>query len=157
MKTLTLKTADRHEVTALIPERADVANLKVGDIAPSVMGLYRVTEIFGRGTNVNGCLFVCYHVQWSEGSTMSASMVEGEIVPTVSNTSGITSDELRYHEEIAARELGILPAAKIPGGFLHSKVNRAAVIDTFTEPNGWLLLKLANGENRYVRAESWAA
>lgn len=69
------------------PTRDDVLNLQVRDLAPDCFGAMKpVTEIFGRGVNVHGKVFVCYCVEFGEPgttSTISEGMTEEEPVATL--------------------------------------------------------------------------
>jgi hypothetical protein len=83
-------------LTVFIPERSDIENLQVGDLAPNCFGgTGRVDRIFARMEDNNGKLFVCYYVEWGKkGSTISESMKEGELIRSLHACSLFTSAEL---------------------------------------------------------------
>ena len=64
-----------------MPTRDEIANLKVGDLAPDAFGKpVRVTEIFARREDAKGRLFVCYYTEHGVNGSISNSMKEDEIV-----------------------------------------------------------------------------
>jgi len=66
------------------PTRQDIAALEVGDLAPDCFGgMSVVTEIFGRGEDIHGDLYVCYYTKHGENGAISGSMTQDETVPTV--------------------------------------------------------------------------
>ena len=96
----------RYPIIARMPTTADVANLKVGDLAPDCFGrMSRVTRIFARKEDINGNLFVCYYCAMNENDTAengcgcSASMKAGELVRTVALTGLLKSAECDALEE----------------------------------------------------------
>jgi hypothetical protein len=65
----------------MLPTKDDVANLRVGDLAPNCFGaLAEVTEICYRGVDVEGHAYVGYYTRTGPTSSMSMSMKEGELV-----------------------------------------------------------------------------
>lgn len=99
------------KVYARMPDRSDVENLKVGDLAPDCFGrMARVTKIFGNGTDINGKRFVCYMCAMSDRDTIengcgcSASMKDGKLIRTVALTGIFTSAECDNLEEEMRKE-----------------------------------------------------
>lgn len=85
-----------------IPTRDFVEDLKVGDIAPSSIGGWRtVKQITYRGDDVNGKAYVGYYVDFGNGSTLSHSIKEGELVRTLATSNHHTSAELDLIERDA--------------------------------------------------------
>jgi hypothetical protein len=78
-----------------IPSRHYILNLKVGDLAPTSFGDYRkVVEIYAQQDDINGKAFICYYHELGEGSMMSMSIKENELVRSVNFTGKYTSWEL---------------------------------------------------------------
>ena len=68
----------------LIPDAAYVAAIEVGVLAPTSLGTMRkVVEVFGRGVDLKGQPFVCYHHEFGPTSTISMSLKAGEAIPTI--------------------------------------------------------------------------
>lgn len=59
-----------------------VQNLKVGDIIPNVFGkLKPITQIFHKGVSEkDGKWFACFYQEFSQDSTMSHSIREGQSI-----------------------------------------------------------------------------
>ena len=160
MKTLSLRSirTPGRNIEAFLAERADVLALKVGDMAPDCFGsLRRVVEIFARDVDRSGRHFVCFRQEFGEGSTISGSIKEGEVVRSVKLTGEFSSSEIDFIEERERRSLGILPAARSLGGFFTTEVVRDAVATVRHSIEGWVELTLRNGETRFVREVAWAA
>ena len=84
-----------NDVTLLVPTRDQVETLQVGDLAIDCFGeMRRVTGIFARGYDTNGRAYVCYYTEHGEGSSISHSMKEGQLVRTVATSRHYTSAEL---------------------------------------------------------------
>jgi len=61
------------------PTKEEIEALQVGDLAPTCFGtMERITEIFGRGQDLEGLTYVCYFHQWGATSTMSMSLKAGQ-------------------------------------------------------------------------------
>jgi len=78
-------TKTNPDAVYLLPTRAQIASLKVGDQALNCFGrMSEVVEIAARKDDIHGYLFVCYYTRdaGQSGST-SMSMKEGELVRTV--------------------------------------------------------------------------
>lgn len=83
------------KVTAFRPTEEEIANLKVGDLAPDAFGsMQPVTRIYARTRDIYSRLFVCYYVRFGERAEMSNSMKTGEMVRTVSLCNAHTSAEI---------------------------------------------------------------
>lgn len=91
-KILTKK--DDESVTVFIPERSDIENLMVGDVAPNVFGHAEVTRIAYVGEDLKGRKYVGYYTKLSENSQISASMKEGELIRSLHVCKLFTSHEL---------------------------------------------------------------
>lgn len=78
-----------------MPTRQEVLDLQVGHMALDCFGnLAEVTEIYGRGDDIDGRAFVCYYTRLSANSTVSNSMKEGKIVRTTRLTHRYKSAEI---------------------------------------------------------------
>lgn len=78
-----------------VPTRQEVESLAIGDQALNCFGRYaRVVEIFGRGNDVTGKAYVCFHTEFGPNSTMSASYKEAELVRHVGTSHKYTSHQL---------------------------------------------------------------
>jgi hypothetical protein len=93
-----------------IPTEEEVANLKVGDLAPSSLGadengLGKVIKITYRGVDINGKPFVGFSTEWhGPGSSVTNSMKVDELVRTLHYCRRYTSAELdRIERELNAR------------------------------------------------------
>ena len=65
----------------ILPSRDDVANLKIGDLAPDCWGrMAEVVEIAARKEDVSGKLFVLYYTRTGPTSRCSTSMKEDELI-----------------------------------------------------------------------------
>jgi hypothetical protein len=91
-----MRTIFTGKQTLTMPSRDDIINLKAGDLAPSSFGDRRVVEIYARCDNVNGHMFVCYYVEFGEGSTLSHSLTEDQIERPINSVH--TSAELDWIE-----------------------------------------------------------
>ncbi len=85
--------------TFIFPTRADVQNLKVGDLAPVCLGgdengMAVVQEIRHRGTDICGKQFVGYEAKLDEAATITGSIKEDELQRTWGFTHKFTSHEL---------------------------------------------------------------
>ena len=80
----------------IVPTREEVENLQVGDYAIDALGrMRRVASIAYRGTDINGRVYVGYTTEFGkDGSTMTNSMKEGQLVRTVAASVRYTSAEL---------------------------------------------------------------
>ncbi len=159
MKTITLKTTRRPgTVEAFLPERADIDNLKVGDMAPDCFGgMRRVEEVFARDVDRSGRHFVCFRLDFGPGSTISGSLKEGELVRSVKLTGEFSSTEIDFIEDRERRSLGIIVASTRRGGFFTTEAVRDFVASATDAGDGWVELVLRNGEKRFVRGLAWAA
>ncbi len=91
--------------TTNTPTRETVEDLRIGDTAPNCFGTGTVTEIHGRGVDVNGRAFVCYYSTWGNGSsTVSGSMKEDTIERTVALTRDHDSAEITDAENQLRKE-----------------------------------------------------
>lgn len=88
------------KTTLYIPEKSDIINLKVGDLALDCFGNFKiVTSITYRGIDNKENNYVGYYTEFGpNGSTISNSMKENEIQLTVSACRFYTSDQLREFE-----------------------------------------------------------
>ena len=56
-----------------------VKNLKVGDLIPNCFGeLKEVVSIHHKGYDINGKYFACFYQKFSDNSTISNTIKEGE-------------------------------------------------------------------------------
>jgi hypothetical protein len=79
----------------LVPSRKLISSLRVGDLALKCYGRYaKVVEITCCKEDIKGKLFVCYYTENGEGSSISMSMKEDELVRTVRLSCLHTSAEL---------------------------------------------------------------
>lgn len=81
--------------TFFIPTRQQIESLTTGDLALNCFG--RMAEIVGevyRAKDVNGKLFAHYYTKMGEGSKISHSMKEDELVRHVGTSAKFTSWEL---------------------------------------------------------------
>jgi hypothetical protein len=79
----------------LIPTREQVQSLKVGDLALDCYGHWsKVTSIFAQKDDVNGRAYVCFYTDQGEGSNISGSYKEGELLRTVPLSFAYTSAQL---------------------------------------------------------------
>jgi hypothetical protein len=79
-RTLSVRTTKGHFLTVTVPTRNDIANLKVGDFAPSgFTDPRRVVETTARRDDIHGKLFVCYYTEFGENARMSGSAKEDEM------------------------------------------------------------------------------
>lgn len=78
------------------PTREEIENLKVGDLAPDYAGRPApVTEIFGRGVDVDGRAFVCYYTASPTGNGSSSNaMTEDTVLRGTHVTCHYTSAEI---------------------------------------------------------------
>lgn len=62
-----------------------IESLTIGDILPNCFGQMKpITTIFGKGiSEVDGKMFLCFYQQFSETSTMSNSIREGQTVSII--------------------------------------------------------------------------
>jgi hypothetical protein len=91
-----------------MPTRAEVASLKAGDLIINPFGKpARVTRIHARGEDIHGKLYACYYVEWGEGSTISDSIKEGELLRTVAVSRDYTSAQLDAIERTMRKERGL--------------------------------------------------
>ncbi len=100
-------------VLLVVPTRAHVENLRVGDLAIDPFGrLRRVTCIAFRDTDINGRAYVGYYTELgNDGAAISNSMKEGELVRTLATSCAYTAAELDAIErEINEQRVGA-PAA----------------------------------------------
>ena len=87
-------------ITMNMPTKADIENLKVGDLAPASFGpSKKVIEIIYRGTDVNGKAYVGYYVELSPTSSLSHSLQQDRISRDLSTTKAFSSHELDLIEE----------------------------------------------------------
>jgi len=84
-----------------VPSRAEVEAVEVGSLAIDCFGNWKpVVEILHRGPDIVGKLFVHYTVPFGDnGSTITHSIKEGELVRTVPLSCKYTANELRDIEE----------------------------------------------------------
>lgn len=63
-----------------MPTKADIENLKEGDLAPNCFGEESpITQIFAKDTDISGRKFICYYVKFGPNGQISHSLTEGEI------------------------------------------------------------------------------
>ena len=97
-----MKTLQTDKTTLYMPEKEDIDNLKVGDLALDCFGRFQiVTSINYKGVDIEGKAFVCYYTEFGEpgsGSAISNSMKEDELMCTCAASRYYTSDELRNLE-----------------------------------------------------------
>jgi len=69
------------------PNRQDLEALKLGDYALNPFGSFaKIVEISFRGTDINGKYYVGYYTEFGKNGSISNSIKEGEILPTVAIT-----------------------------------------------------------------------
>lgn len=79
-RTLSVKTTKGQQLTVVVPNREDILNLQVGDIAPSCFSdPRRVTSITARRDDIHGKAFVCYYTEFGKGAQISESAKEDEM------------------------------------------------------------------------------
>ena len=79
----------------LIPTKEIINNLKVGDAALSCFGEWEeVSDIFGRGLDIEGGSWVCFYTRSHNGLTVSHSYHESQLIRTVPLSGLHTSAEL---------------------------------------------------------------
>jgi hypothetical protein len=83
-----MTTTTQIAAASFIPTRQWVADLQLGDLAPTCFGKWaRVVEIFARRDDIRGRLFVCLYLAFgSDHGRISESFKEGEPHVTVSGT-----------------------------------------------------------------------
>ena len=95
-----MKTKKINGTTIYMPEKQDIENLKVGDLALDCFGRFaEVTEISARKTDIEGKLFVCYYTKFGPGSYISMSMKEEELARTSNLYGFFDSSKLRQIEK----------------------------------------------------------
>ena len=96
-----MKTREIDQVVLYMPERSDIENLKVGDMALNCFGEFaRVRSINCKKEDIEGKLFVLYYTQFADHtSAISMSLKEGELARTASASRHFTSDRLREIEK----------------------------------------------------------
>lgn len=83
------------ELDYYLPKREDIQNFSVGQWAVNCFGeLGIITDIFGRGYDVNGLAYICYYTQLGEHSTISHSLKENKLVRTLPLCNKFKSFEL---------------------------------------------------------------
>lgn len=71
-------------ITVYRPTRQDITSLKVGDYVPDLFGrLLPIVKISAHRDDIHGKAFICYYTAFGRNSSMSHSMTEDEIVPTI--------------------------------------------------------------------------
>lgn len=82
--TLAFNNYYQGNVLVVKPTRQQVQDLKVGDLAIDCFGRVRpITQIYAQGDNIHGKAYVCTYVKFHEGSEVSMSFQEDEIVRTL--------------------------------------------------------------------------
>ena len=93
MKTKLITRGDR-SATAFMPEREDIVNLRVGDMAPDCWGkMSKVVEISFVGETCKGMPFVHFYTELSATSRVSGSMVVGIVQRSMHLTGLLNSAE----------------------------------------------------------------
>lgn len=83
-----------------MPTRPEIEAIQVGALAPNCFGyLARVSEVFGRGTDINGNRYVCYKTELGAGSTITASLTEGQVVRHIGLSAAFTATEIWLAEK----------------------------------------------------------
>lgn len=90
-----MTTKRKPDLTYFMPTRAQIEDLKVGDIAFDGFGHKRkVTKITARGFDIKGKRYVCFYTEFGDYSSMSQSYKENELLLTTQLCANHTSVEL---------------------------------------------------------------
>ena len=78
-----------------MPTTEEVEAIEIGVLAPDAFGrIRRVERIFGRGTDIHGRAYVCYHTDFGNGSTMSNGLTAGVVLRSVALCNRMNSAEI---------------------------------------------------------------
>ena len=93
-----------------LPDASDIDAITEGAMAPDCFGrIRRVVSVSGRGVDVMGNRFVCYHCDFGDHATISNSPTEGEPFSFPSVTTA------EYHKTIFALFGLVERQIKVPG------------------------------------------